>query len=186
MIKRICFAIIALAILQGCEGLLFLALLPFGMEKATPARFNNNSSFPVAVGFSYYYLSNKPGFQYVSFPDTTLVSWDSPPVNVIKPLGQWTFDFFGFGDFRDVFRTYTYSDTLSFFIFNQDTIAAYPWEKIQNEYKVCARYDFSLKDANAGLMDYFSFPPTEKMKNIHMWPPYETILKQVEDYESAH
>lgn len=35
-------------------------------------------------------------------------------------------------------------------------------------------------------MDYFSFPPTEKMKNIHMWPPYETILKQVEDYESVH
>ena len=167
MVKKICFAIIAFIGLQGCEGLLFLALLPSGVERSVAARFYNDSPFSVAASFCHC---------DASCHDTTLLSWDKPPIIVIKPLDKWEFEFFGCRSFKYVFED---CDTLSFFIFNQDTIAAYPWEKIQNEYKVCARYDFSLKDANAGLNDSFSFTPTEKMKDIHMSPKNKTNIKQL-------
>ncbi len=38
------------------------------------------------------------------------------------------------------------SDTLSFFIFNSDTLNAFPWAQIRNEYKILKRYDLSIQD----------------------------------------
>jgi hypothetical protein len=62
-------------------------------------------------------------------------------------------------------------DTLSVFIFHADTLNKYTWEKVRNDYKILKRYDLSLQ--NLQLLNYtISYPPSEKMKNMKMYPPY--------------
>lgn len=64
-------------------------------------------------------------------------------------------------------------DTLLVFVFNADTLELLGWDTIRAYYKVEQRYDLSLEDLqNIGFK--LSFPPTEAMKHIHMWPPYGT------------
>ena len=64
------------------------------------------------------------------------------------------------------------SDTLSIYVFDKDTINAYDWSKIQSGYKVLKRYDLSINDLKR-LNWIITFPPTESMKDIHMYPPYK-------------
>ena len=67
-------------------------------------------------------------------------------------------------------------DTLLIFIFNADTLETYGWDTVRVYYKVEQRYDLSLQDLqDVGFK--LSFPPTEAMKHIHMWPPYGTYNK---------
>jgi hypothetical protein len=67
-------------------------------------------------------------------------------------------------------------DTVSIYIFNQDTLDAYPWEIIQRDYKILQRYDLSLEDIyvlKENNIPVIPYPPNEKMKNMKMYPPYE-------------
>jgi hypothetical protein len=69
------------------------------------------------------------------------------------------------------------SDTLSVFYFHPDTLSKYSWEVIQNDYKILRRYDLSLEDL-IKLKDKYDvpvipYPPTEVMKDMKMYPPYE-------------
>ncbi|WP_291529405.1 hypothetical protein [Bacteroides sp. UBA939] len=67
-------------------------------------------------------------------------------------------------------------DTLSIYIFSQDTVNKYSWSEIQSDYKVLRRYDLSIGDIHALYNEYdipdIPYPPTEKMKNMKMYPPY--------------
>lgn len=63
-------------------------------------------------------------------------------------------------------------DTLSIYIFNADTLNVYDWSKIKEGYKILKRYDLSLNDLKK-LNWTIYYPPTEEMKNIHMYPPYK-------------
>ena len=64
-------------------------------------------------------------------------------------------------------------DTLLVFVFNADTLDIYGWDTVCTYYKVEQRYDLSLEELQ-NLDFKLSFPPTEAMKHIHMWPPYGT------------
>jgi hypothetical protein len=73
------------------------------------------------------------------------------------------------------------NDTVSIYIFNQDTLNRYSWEEIQRDYKILQRYDLSLEDIRKLKNQYgvpeIPYPPTEIMKNMKMYPPYGTYNK---------
>ena len=50
------------------------------------------------------------------------------------------------------------------------------WNKIRDEYKVLVRYDLSQEDIY-NLNAEIHYPPTDAMKGIHMYPPYEEVLE---------
>ncbi|MDR3244939.1 MAG: hypothetical protein LBT50_00720 [Prevotellaceae bacterium] len=69
------------------------------------------------------------------------------------------------------------SDTLSIYYFHPDTLNKYSWKEIQQGYKVLRRYDLSIEDIHSLKNEYdvpeIPYPPTEAMKNMKMYPPYE-------------
>lgn len=76
-----------------------------------------------------------------------------------------------YSNWEKYFRTLP-NDTLSLFIFHTDTLNKYKWEEIRKNYRVLKRYDLSIEDIQ--LLDYeIPYPPTEKMKNMRMYPPYD-------------
>lgn len=77
----------------------------------------------------------------------------------------------GNGDIDYQFK-YWQCDTVSFFFFDKDTIDTYPWDYIVQNYCVLQRYDFSKEDL-VRLNYQISYPPTEEMAHIHMYPPYK-------------
>lgn len=64
-------------------------------------------------------------------------------------------------------------DTLMVFVYNADTLAFYGWEYVKEHYLIAQRYDLSLGDLQQ-LNWRLQFPPSPKMQNIKMWPPYGT------------
>jgi len=62
-------------------------------------------------------------------------------------------------------------DTVSIFIFDVDTLNMYSWEEIRNGYKILQRYDMTYKEVQA-LQYEITYPPTEVMRNIKMYPHY--------------
>ncbi|MDR1272999.1 MAG: hypothetical protein LBK12_00465, partial [Odoribacteraceae bacterium] len=67
-------------------------------------------------------------------------------------------------------------DTASIYIFNQDTLNAYPWEEIQRDYKILQRYDLSLENFHELENEYgipvITYPPDARMRHVKMYPPY--------------
>ena len=68
------------------------------------------------------------------------------------------------------------TDTLRLFYFHSDSIAHLGWNKIRDDYMVLVRYDLSQEDIY-NLDSEIHYPPTDAMKDIHMYPPYEEVLK---------
>lgn len=67
-------------------------------------------------------------------------------------------------------------DTMSVFFFDTDTLNKYPWEEIRKDYKILRRYDLSLQDLE--YLEYkIYYPPTPKMRDIKMYPPYGVNLE---------
>ena len=67
----------------------------------------------------------------------------------------------------------TYFDTLMVFIFDIDVFSHFEWPFIKENYLILQRYDLSLNDLQRLNWRLF-FPPSERMRNIKMWPPYGT------------
>lgn len=62
-------------------------------------------------------------------------------------------------------------DTMSFYIYDVDTLAKYPWETIRERYMILQRYDLSIHDLRK--LEYIVYyPPTPTMANMKMWPSY--------------
>ena len=80
-----------------------------------------------------------------------------------------------FAEWRDVIFKSLPADTLSIFIFSQDTLDKYDWEDIQRGYKVLQRYDISFDDFVKRHGEFY-YPPTPDMKHIHMLPRYTDTL----------
>ncbi len=64
-------------------------------------------------------------------------------------------------------------DTLIVFVFNADTLSIRGWDYVKDHNIVAQRYDLSLSDLRY-LNWKLTFPPTEEMRNIKMWPTYGT------------
>jgi|SRR5690554_183757 len=102
------------------------------------------------------------------YPDTTVVEtnfrWSVYPGSSI--------DYSATTPWEEIFERYVPSDTLSMFVFHTDTLETNSWETIISEYKVLKRYDLSLEDVQS-LNYTIPYPPTEQMKDMRMYPPYE-------------
>ena len=134
--------------------------------------FKNNADYSI-----YVYPSSKE--QYLAFPryqDTILQPYyPDPSLDTahykIMPKFEDNTPLFIMSAYESVFG-YEF-DTLLVFIFNADTLEMLGWDTVRAYYKVEQRYDLSLEDLQN--VDFkLSFPPTEDMKHIHMWPPYGT------------
>ena len=100
------------------------------------------------------------------FPDTTIPLYNKYLIKVNK--GRYITDYV----FMEEMYQKTHADTLCFFIFDTDTLAAYDRDIIRNDYKILQRYDLSLGDWKY-LGNKIHYPPTEAMKYIKMYPPYK-------------
>lgn len=69
------------------------------------------------------------------------------------------------------------TDTLRLFLFHRDSVNYLGWNKIRDDYMVLVRYDLSQEDIYR-LGFKIHYPPTEAMKDIHMYPPYEEVLEK--------
>ena len=74
------------------------------------------------------------------------------------------------------------TDTLSVYIFNIDTLYKYSWEQIWAGDRFCVRYDLCKKEMEGNRIFYINYPPSESMKDIHMYPPYDTVIERENNY----
>ena len=155
--------------------LLVVLLIPMLVSRCYECEFyevtlRNNSDHGV-VGIS--------GFSY---PDTLLpeIPWFQVNLAYVKTPEKMENDQIVFDavcSFTSAIKNYTSSDTLSVFIFNTDTLLHLTWEEIRGRYKILARYDLSADDLDS-LGGVLYYPPTESMKNVHMYPPYERVISR--------
>ena len=135
--------------------------------------FKNNTEKRMYVDF-YYHDKWLP---YLGYPDTLFGSYDpsNPAANgmyLVEPYEEdyealFSLEFTWEGGFIDLY------DTLMIFVFDADTLETLGWDQVRTNYKVLQRYDLRLEDLQY-LGFRLCFPPEEKMKHIHMWPPYGT------------
>ena len=72
-----------------------------------------------------------------------------------------------------------YPDIICVFILSQDTINKYPWEEIRRTNNYLVRYDYTREQLE-GLDYTIEYPPTSRMKDIHMYPEFSTFYKSNE------
>jgi hypothetical protein len=153
-------AIILLCIASKCE---------FAMDYFYSFFIYNNSNDTI---FLYVALGGDEGIEY---PDTTI----SFSQNFVKQKQINPYQKYNDGHpytIESLFSNRLHNDTLSIYIFNQDTLDTYSWDIIQRDYKILQRYDLSLEDIYAlkeNNVPVIPYPPSEKMKNMKMYPPYE-------------
>ena len=72
-------------------------------------------------------------------------------------------------------RSYCYEntlkDTLYIFIFEEDVLANHSWADVVDKNLVLQRYNLSLHDLQQ-LNWQISYPPSEQMKDMKMYPPF--------------
>ena len=148
----------------------------------------NNSDIDI---FSYQAANNN--YAPTVYPDTLLPeaysSWygygdtnsdPSDTLGIIPPntfgydwclpfdYPRWFFD-------RGRFDKYFPAGYYSVFILSLDAYKEKGWDGIRNDYDILVRYDLTFDDLKA-LKDTIPFPPTEKMKDMKMYPPYEEVV----------
>lgn len=160
---KIFIGCIACFLLFGCEKF----IQRFG-DKECSLEFDNNAEYEVVVYSPLLgFLKNYDPI----YPDTILPL--EKPVEVFNINGgKSAFLCFSCSrPFSDIYSSCK-TDTLSLFVFSADTLKTYSWDSVCTAYKVLQRYDVTLSDLYA--IDYPTFPPSEEMRNIKMWPPYGT------------
>ena len=65
----------------------------------------------------------------------------------------------------------------SVFILSYETYLEKGWEGIRDDYDILVRYDLTYDNLKA-LNDTIPFPPSEAMKEMKMWPPYEEVVSK--------
>jgi len=65
----------------------------------------------------------------------------------------------------------------SVFILSYETYLEKGWEGIRDDYDILVRYDLTYDNLEA-LNDTIPFPPSEAMKDMKMWPPYEEVVSK--------
>lgn len=70
--------------------------------------------------------------------------------------------------------------TLHVYIFHGDTIRTHTWEEIRDSYNILVRYDLTYEDIKKfkGPCPRIPFPPTDVMKDMKMYPPYEEVIEK--------
>jgi hypothetical protein len=134
------------------------------MDYDYPLYIQNNSDAHICF---YIALGGNGGIMY---PDTALF-FNKEILIDIKP--KTTYPNGRSSPIEELF--YFINDTLSIYFFNKDTLDTYSWEIIQYDYKILHRYDLSLEDIytlTEKKGPVIPYPPSEKMKDMKMYPPY--------------
>jgi hypothetical protein len=127
--KRTIFTIFIIGLLASkCEN-------PIA-ERRYSIKFTNNSNINICPYFE------KPYSKYL-YPDTISIAKNKPYLIEIKKGNYFYYDF---GAKYEQVYEYVESDTLSFYVFNSDTLVNYPWDIIRSNYMILQRYDLSLND----------------------------------------
>ena len=180
-VKHLLLLVVASLILTAC---------PSGDFTSTYTSIVNNSGHNISV----YWASTAANTS--AYPDTLLPNnpvlcgtdiyeliEDSVPSNG----GLATFEYpTHLEGFKKLFsrKEHLPEGVLSVFIMHTDTLHNHSWPQIKTGNKYIVRYDlgyddiveFSVsKDANEF---HIPFPPTEAMRDMKMWPPYEEIRKR--------
>src|SRR5690606_31507629 len=119
----------------------------------------------------YIYINNNwPGVGTM-YPDTIL--WGNGiigyPTKIYPHNKQYFDELRGKGGVEDIQYL---GDTLSFVIFDIDTLEKYSWDIVKKNYMVLQRHDLSIYDLQK--LDYtLYYPPNEAMRNMKMYPPYD-------------
>ncbi len=71
----------------------------------------------------------------------------------------------------------THCGVLSVYLFKQEDVDNFGWEYLSEHNGYLVRYDLRLNDLRL-LNDTLYYPPTPAMKDIHMFPPYEIVIKR--------
>lgn len=159
----------------------------------------NESKHDVVVYWNSFYSAYYPP-NTATYPDTTLpkkyfyapseedyyggVNLDStelhnPLLFIVEP-GEMSYEScFDGNPLESLFASLPY-DTLSVFVFHADTVHKYSWDEIRDDYNILVRYDLSKEDVKSFENYTIPFPPTESMRNMKMWPPYEVVTKMYE------
>jgi hypothetical protein len=128
----------------------------------------NNADYDV-----HYRILDNSGEDKNCYPDTTISF--GKRLGLVKAQSYFV-DNIGTLPIKNYFNNIP-SDTLSVFYFHPDTLAKYSWEEIQRDYKVLQRYDLSIEDVkmlyNKNNVPKIPYPPTDAMKHMKMYPPYE-------------
>jgi hypothetical protein len=151
-IKKVLIVLLPL-MLYNCESC---------MESFYALKIENKSDFSI-----YFYVAGVSMSPYTSlYPDTAIIS----TTEYVSKLDTNAIGRYGI-DELDKYFAYLPQDTLSVFFFHADTLATYPWEQIRQDYNVLCRYDLSADDIKH-LNYKITYPPSEEMGGMKMYPPY--------------
>jgi len=125
----------------------------------------NNAGYDIYVGFGLWYAT------YL-YPDTSFKQ-----LHNYELVKSNSFSTHRVGDPLDeTIKQRMPRDTVSIYYFHADTVNKYPWEIIQQDYKILRRYDLSSQDIvtlkNKNGIPEIPYPPDERMKYMKMYPPY--------------
>ena len=83
------------------------------------------------------------------------------------------------GQGYDWTKSLSATDTIRVFVFDSEKYKETDWSTIRDQYLFLLRYDLTKAELDA-LGWRIAYPPTTKMKDIKMWPPYEEAIKNAE------
>ena len=182
-VKHLSLLVVASLMLTGC---------PIDDFTSTYTSIVNNSGHNISV----YWASSAANTS--AYPDTLLP--DNPTPNganmyeliggPISPNGGLaTFEYpTDLKGFKKLFsrKEHLPEGILSVFIMHADSLYCYPWNQIKGNNNYIVRYDlsydnvvrFSIADDGYESQFHIPFPPTEAMRNMKMWPPYDEIANK--------
>ena len=141
--------------------------VPKENENCHPAiEFSNNSDMTLYVKDEGFYLVDSPD----PF-DISKRSYFHPGQKNIKSHSVSKDAIFSRNCLEYSFRSAI--EILYIYIFDASVVENTPWEVVARDYLVLKRYDLTLEDLQ--LLDWkVTYPPTEAMKDINQWPPYNS------------
>ena len=154
----------------------------------------NKSDHEIIVYWSHFYSAYYPPSLTI-YPDTALpkqyfyapcgeevaeldsVALHNPLLFVVEPGNSSCESGFETDPLGTLFGAPPH-DTLSVFILHADTVRKYSWDEIRDNYNIIVRYDLSKDDVKRFAGYTIPFPPTEAMRDMKMWPPYEEVREK--------
>ena len=142
------------------------------MDQDYPMYMINSSNYSIISTINSISIERGQYYPNISYPDTTLRK-TRDFVGVPQENSEKKYAFEGTGtSWELVYKNLMPNDTLSVFIFDAEVLENTDWEEIRDNYMILKRYDLSLEDLQK--LDFtLYYPPTEEMKDIKMYPPYE-------------
>jgi len=127
-----------------------------------------------------YFLNKTSRTLYVKKEDSAILSrYNGYPYSdsykVLSNENNYTAFFNVFSGRSDCYEN-TLKDTLYIFIFEEDVLANHSWTDVVDKNLVLQRYNLSLQDLQK-LNWQISYPPSELMKDMKMYPPFPESIK---------